>query len=228
MQCTIIAPHDAPAVKMERTRGYGAELVFSTPAAGENREVAAAALAERFSATSGRRPLPTTGLNPHRVRYSGGVVLGRTLLHPFDDADVILGQGTLALELFEQHAEASAAGGAGGAGGGRVAPLSRLLVPTGGGGMAGGCCLARDAYLPISPRISPYLPRRRLLPREGCCEPADAGVGDRARGVRRPPHVACPRRADAALRHARLGAEHAFLYSNQRSIGYAFSCIRPH
>eukprot|EP00312_Isochrysidales_sp_CCMP1244_P018618 CAMPEP_0202791678 /NCGR_PEP_ID=MMETSP1388-20130828/82088_1 /ASSEMBLY_ACC=CAM_ASM_000864 /TAXON_ID=37098 /ORGANISM="Isochrysis sp, Strain CCMP1244" /LENGTH=172 /DNA_ID=CAMNT_0049461449 /DNA_START=40 /DNA_END=555 /DNA_ORIENTATION=- len=73
VQCTIIAPHDAPAVKMERTRGYGAEVVFSTPAAGENREVAAAALAERFSVTS-----------------------GRTLLHPFDDEDVILGQGTLA------------------------------------------------------------------------------------------------------------------------------------
>lgn len=117
VRCTIIAPHDAPAIKMERTRGYGADVVFSVPAAGENREVAAAALAEQFSADT-----------------------GCTLLHPFDDADVILGQGTLALELFEQHAEAC---------GGEAPPVARLLVPTGGGGMASGCCLARDL---VSPR----------------------------------------------------------------------------
>ena len=225
MQCTIIAPHDAPAVKMERTRGYGAELVFSTPAAGENREVAAAALAERFSATSGRRPLPTTGLNPRRVRYSGGVVLGRTLLHPFDDADVILGQGTLALELFEQHAEAARPAAPAAAEARHCLGCSCRPAAAAWPAAAAGRGMPISPALPVSP---PYLPRRRLLPREGCCEPADAGVGDRARGVRRPPHVACPRRADAALRHARLGAEHAFLYSNQRSIGYAFSCIRPH
>ena len=74
VRCTIIAPYDAPAIKMERTRAYGADVVFSTPAVGENREVAAARLAEQYS-----------------------IEHGRTLLHPFDDHDVMRGQDTLAL-----------------------------------------------------------------------------------------------------------------------------------
>lgn len=124
--CTIIAPHDAPEIKMERTRGYGAQVVFSTPSAGENREVAAARLAEQYS-----------------------IDAGCTLLHPFDDHDVILGQGTLALELFEQF-DAMVDPAISAVAGDHASPphLKRLLVPTGGGGMASGCCLARDVASP--------------------------------------------------------------------------------
>lgn len=80
--CTIVAPHDAPPLKLSRTEKYGAKVVLSTPAPGENREVAASALAQQFAKET-----------------------GATLLHPFDDWPVIYGQGTLAAEVFEQMDE---------------------------------------------------------------------------------------------------------------------------
>ncbi len=51
--------------------------------------------------------------------------LGGALVHPFDDLDVIAGQGTLALELLED-----------------VPDLARVVVPVGGGGLAGGIGIA--------------------------------------------------------------------------------------
>eukprot|EP00966_Prymnesium_polylepis_P333719 7389146-Prymnesium_polylepis.1 len=109
-KCTIVSPHDAPALKVQRTKAYGAEVLLSTPAAGENREVAAAAMAARFADEHGAK-----------------------LLHPFDDWPVIYGQGSLAVELFEQAADS------------RVATL---VVPCGGGGMLAGCSLAAEALSP--------------------------------------------------------------------------------
>jgi threonine dehydratase len=113
-RCTIVSPHDAPPLKLERTRLYGAEVLLSTPAPGQNREVAAAAMA---AATAEER--------------------GARLLHPFDDWPVVYGQGTLALELFEQA---------------RALPepceVAALVVPTGGGGMLAGCCLAAELASP--------------------------------------------------------------------------------
>jgi threonine dehydratase len=50
---------------------------------------------------------------------------GAALVHPFDDLDVIAGQGTLALELLED-----------------VADLARVVVPVGGGGLASGIGIA--------------------------------------------------------------------------------------
>ncbi len=46
---------------------------------------------------------------------------GPAFIHPFDDLDVIAGQGTIGLELFED-----------------VSELARVIVPVGGGGLAGG------------------------------------------------------------------------------------------
>ena len=46
---------------------------------------------------------------------------GPRFVHPFDDLDVIAGQGTLGLELLEE-----------------VPDLARVLVPVGGGGLASG------------------------------------------------------------------------------------------
>jgi threonine dehydratase len=56
---------------------------------------------------------------------------GATLVHPYADARVIAGQGTAALELFAQAGE-----------------LDMLFVPVGGGGLASGCALVRDARAP--------------------------------------------------------------------------------
>ena len=50
---------------------------------------------------------------------------GAALVHPFDDLDVIAGQGTLGLELVED-----------------VPDLARVIVPVGGGGLAGGIGIA--------------------------------------------------------------------------------------
>jgi threonine dehydratase len=70
---TIVMPSDAPTVKIEATRGYGAEVVLYERA-GEDR----AAIAERIA----------------RER-------GATLVPPFDHVDVVAGQGTVAKELCE-------------------------------------------------------------------------------------------------------------------------------
>ena len=69
----IVMPQNAPRVKLEATRGYGAEVV--TYGAGEDREAFAARVAAE-------RGLPT--------------------IPPFNHADVIAGQGTTAKELLEE------------------------------------------------------------------------------------------------------------------------------
>ena len=78
VKCTIVAPHDAPELKLNRARDYGATVVLSTPDANENREVAASRMAKEFAKEN-----------------------EATLLHPFDDWDVIAGQGTLAMEVYQ-------------------------------------------------------------------------------------------------------------------------------
>lgn len=72
-RATVFMPEDAPAAKIEATKGYGAEVVL----AGGGYDDAAAAARERAEA-------------------------GETLVHAFEDVHVIAGQGTLGLELAEQ------------------------------------------------------------------------------------------------------------------------------
>ena len=114
VNCTIVSPHDAPPLKLARTKRYGARVVTTVPENGQNREVCAAAMAERIAADT-----------------------GATLLHPFDDWDVIYGQGTLGLEVFEQA----------------NCEINSLVIPTGGGGMLAGCVLAAELR---SPRTRVY------------------------------------------------------------------------
>jgi threonine dehydratase len=99
----IVMPRDAPAAKLEATRGYGAEVILYDPAE-ESREALAWSLAEER---------------------------GRTLVPPFDHPDIVTGQGTAALELFEE-----------------VGALDALLVPVGGGGLISGSALAALARSP--------------------------------------------------------------------------------
>jgi threo-3-hydroxy-L-aspartate ammonia-lyase len=74
VKVTVIMPHDAPAMKVAATRGYGAEVVFYDRFK-EDREALGQELAAR-----------------------GGLAL----IPPFDHPDVIAGQGTAALELIEE------------------------------------------------------------------------------------------------------------------------------
>ena len=76
MPATIVMPKDAPAIKIEATRGYGAEVVLYDRRH-EDREAIGARLA--------------------RDR-------GMTLIPPYDHAHVMAGQGTAALELIEDVA----------------------------------------------------------------------------------------------------------------------------
>jgi threonine dehydratase len=96
-RATIFMPEDAPMAKVEATAAYGGavELV------GESFEAAVAAAQHHSERT------------------------GATLVHAFEDARVIAGQGTIGLELAEQAAEAET-----------------VLIPVGGGGLAAGISLA--------------------------------------------------------------------------------------
>jgi threo-3-hydroxy-L-aspartate ammonia-lyase len=100
---TIVMPSDAPRAKLEATRGYGAEVVTY----------------DRFSED---REAISRGLASAR---------GLSLIPPFDHPDVIAGQGTAALELFEE-----------------TGPLDALFVCLGGGGLMSGCLLAASAMSP--------------------------------------------------------------------------------
>ena len=73
VSAVIVMPRDAPAVKVDATRGYGAEVVLYDPGT-ENREEIARSIA-------GKR--------------------GLKLIPPFDHPDIIAGQGTAAKELIE-------------------------------------------------------------------------------------------------------------------------------
>lgn len=75
---TIVMPNDAPKVKIEATRGYGANVVLYDRPGGENRDEVAQRLIDQS---------------------------GATLVHAFADAWVIEGQGTAGIEIAAQMAE---------------------------------------------------------------------------------------------------------------------------
>ena len=74
LRATIVMPDDAPSIKMEATRGYGAEIVTY-----DRHSVSREALAADLAAERGLPVIP-----------------------PYDHADVVAGQGTAALELIEE------------------------------------------------------------------------------------------------------------------------------
>lgn len=75
--CVIVMPADAPAIKIENTRAYGADVVLYDRAR-DNRDAIGAKLA---------------------------TARGLTLIKPFDDAEVIAGQASCGLEIAAQAAE---------------------------------------------------------------------------------------------------------------------------
>ncbi len=107
---TIVMPDDAPEIKKQRTERSGGRIVTYDRRA-DNRDAAVAAwMAEH----------------------------GGTLVHPFNDAHVIAGQGTIGLEVAEDCAARG------------VVP-DAVLVPCGGGGLSSGVGLAlRHAYPAIA------------------------------------------------------------------------------
>jgi threonine dehydratase len=100
IDATVVVPEVTPAAKIDATRGYGADVVVKGEVYERSYEHALELTEER----------------------------GLTFVHPFDDADVIAGQGTVGLELAEQ-----------------AAGLDTILVSVGGGGLISGVATALTA-----------------------------------------------------------------------------------
>ena len=101
IKARIVMPEMTPLVKVSSTAGFGAEVVLH----GANYDEACAEAMRQSEAD------------------------GMTFLHPFDDAEVIAGQGTIGLELMEQ-----------------VPGLEAVVVPIGGGGLISGvACAIRES-----------------------------------------------------------------------------------
>ncbi|MCX7288539.1 MAG: threonine/serine dehydratase [Rhodobacterales bacterium] len=105
--CVILMPSDAPAVKIANTRAYGAEVVLYDRETEDRDALGAGIAADR----------------------------GLTLIRPYDDAQVIAGQGTTGFEIAAQAADAGVTSG-------------DVLVCCGGGGLASGIALALEDRAP--------------------------------------------------------------------------------
>jgi threonine dehydratase len=113
MPSVIVMPQDAPPAKLAATRGYQAGMAGSDVVLYDRYQEDREAIGRRLAAERGMALVP-----------------------PYDHADVMAGQGTAALELVQQVAEA---GGA---------PLDVLLVCVGGGGLISGCAVAVTHLVP--------------------------------------------------------------------------------
>lgn len=103
----IVMPGDAPRPKLDNTRAYGAEVVTYDRRTEDRDAIGLKLASER----------------------------GLTLIRPFDDAQVIAGQGTIGLELAEQIGEEGI-------------DACDVLVPCGGGGLTSGVALALERLAP--------------------------------------------------------------------------------
>ncbi|MCB2098321.1 MAG: threonine ammonia-lyase [Parvularculaceae bacterium] len=105
VSATIVMPATTPDIKVRQTRALGAEVVLVGHAFEEARERADQICAER----------------------------GLIFVHPFDDPDIIAGQGTIALEMIEDGPR-----------------FDSLIVPIGGGGLISGMALASKDKSPAT------------------------------------------------------------------------------
>jgi len=97
----IVMPSNAPQVKKDAVKDYGGQIIECNPTHKDREETA------------------------HKIQ----VEKGATFLHPYNDHNVILGQGTAALELLEDHPD-----------------LEYIFAPVGGGGLIAGTALAAHFY----------------------------------------------------------------------------------
>jgi threonine dehydratase len=103
INCEIYVPKGASLSKIAATKHHGATVLEG----GDNVDTAITAAKQRAAET------------------------GMTFCHPFDDADVVAGQGTLGLELIED-----------------IADLSLVIIPLGGGGLLSGTAIALKLHNP--------------------------------------------------------------------------------
>ena len=103
IKSTIVMPLVTPLIKVDSTKSYGADVVLHG--------------------------------NIYDEAYAKAVELsneyGYTFVHPYNDFDVMYGQGTIALEILEENPD-----------------IDHILVPVGGGGLISGIALAAKAIKP--------------------------------------------------------------------------------
>ena len=103
LRAVIVMPRFTPGIKVERTRSFGAEIVVYGDTLDEARS--------------------------HALTLAAQQQL--TFVHPYDDADIVAGQGTVALEMLQD-----------------VPELDTLVVAVGGGGLIAGMATAAKAIQP--------------------------------------------------------------------------------
>ena len=127
-RAVIVMPRTTPSIKVDACRARGAEVVLHGDAFDE-------ALAQA-------KILETEQ--------------GLTFLHPFDDPDVIAGQGTIGMEILQQHS----------------GPIEAIFVPVGGGGLAAG----------IATFVKYLRPETKVIgvePEDAACMKAALDAGER-------------------------------------------------
>ena len=97
----IVMPSNAPSVKKEAVREYGGQIIECPPTHKDREKTAAKIEKEK----------------------------GATFLHPYNDTNVIIGQGTAALELLEDYPD-----------------LDSIFCPIGGGGLIAGTALSAHFF----------------------------------------------------------------------------------
>lgn len=102
-KATIVMPENAPKVKVNAVRDYGAEIVFCKSTIEARQETTDQIISET----------------------------GATFIHPYNNSDVIAGQGTSAKELLEE-----------------ITDLDIIIAPIGGGGLMSGTAIASKAIKP--------------------------------------------------------------------------------
>ncbi len=103
-KATVVMPVTTPALKIDAVRSHGAEVVLHGDSYSDAHQHALALQREH----------------------------GQTFVHPFDDPDVIAGQGTIAMEILRQH----------------PGPIEAVFVAVGGGGLISGVAAYIKAVRP--------------------------------------------------------------------------------
>jgi threonine dehydratase len=135
---TIVMPSFTPNMKVRHTREHGARVILHGDTLAE------------------------AGAEAHRLADAKKLVF----VHPYDDARIIAGQGTVALEMLQDAPE-----------------LDTLVVPVGGGGLITGCAVAARGLKPdikvIGVETTSYAAMRQLL----AGEPVATGGDTIAEGI---------------------------------------------
>lgn len=99
----IVMPENAPAIKVKAVKGYGGEVTFCKATLKDREETASKIVSE----------------------------IGAYFIHPYNDLGIIAGQGTCAMEIFNE-----------------VTNLDIIMTPVGGGGLLSGTAIASAALSP--------------------------------------------------------------------------------